>query len=246
MYNKCIIDLYSKQENNKLLLAFPFAGASGQIFSCFQPYLPSDFNLLGIQYPGRGTLIDKPLIYNIDEMIHFLQSDIMSCFTRYQSVWVYGHSFGALIAYEMLSFFYENNMHIDHCKLNIGACPAPNQIYNQEKIHHLPDNEFLTELIKGNGLQKEFTSNRSLMKMYLPVLRADFTLYETYQNDSSEIKPLSIPIKVFAGKEDNGVNIKELEGWSKLTTSNCELIAVSGDHFFLNNQAEHIILKMLS
>lgn len=240
-----IIDLCYREGNNKLILSFPFAGASAQVFNCFQQYIPGDFNLSAVQYPGRGTLIDKPLIYKINDMIHFLQKDIMSCFTRYQSIWIYGHSLGALIAYEMLSFLYRNKMRIEKCVLNIGACPSPSQIYTQEKIHHLPDNKFLEKLVKGNGLQKEFTSNKSLIEMYLPILRADFTMYETYHSVYSK-EPLPIPIKVFAGKEDSGVHIKDLDDWNKLTASSYELTTVSGDHFFLNDQAEHIILKMLS
>lgn len=186
MSENTIIDLYYKENNPSLLLAFPFAGASAQVFDSFKHHLPIGFNLSAIQYPGRGVLINKPLIYKIDDMINFLQKDIIDCFAHYQNIWIYGHSLGALIAYEMLTFFHKNKWSIEHCTLNIGACPPPSQIQTNKKIHHLPDNEFLTQLVKSNGLQKEFTSNKSLMEMYLPILRADFTIYETYQTFAQE------------------------------------------------------------
>lgn len=60
------------------------------------------------------------------------------------------------------------------------------------------------------------------------------------------MKQLPIPIKAFGGKEDSGLKFKDLDGWSELTTSSYEQVPVSGDHFFLRNQAKYIILKMLS
>ncbi len=75
----------------------------------------------------------------------------------------------------------------------------------------------------------------------LPLLRADFALYETY---AYSIEPhLNCPISAFGGLQDHRVNNSNLESWRAQTGVSFSLRMFLGDHFFLK---QPLLLKALS
>jgi medium-chain acyl-[acyl-carrier-protein] hydrolase len=61
----------------------------------------------------------------------------------------------------------------------------------------LPEKESLAELRRLNGPLKELLDHEELMKIVLPLVRADFAVYETYVY--SPEAPLNCPISAFGG-----------------------------------------------
>jgi medium-chain acyl-[acyl-carrier-protein] hydrolase len=68
--------------------------------------------------------------------------------------------------------------------------------------------------------------------MFLPVLRADFELVETYCDPGGE--PFDFPITAFGGIGDTEILQEDLEGWSQQTTANFRLRMFPGGHFYIN------------
>jgi len=66
----------------------------------------------------------------------------------------------------------------------------------------------------------------------LPVLRADFSVAQTYPYVEDE--RLSCPLTVYGGLEDPSVSLPELEGWREHTSGRFKLQMFSGDHFYLH------------
>ena len=150
----------------------------------------------------------------------------------------FGHSMGALIAFELTRRLRQNGLPQPNA-LFISACGAPQILDLQSPLHTLPDDEFVTSLKKLNGIPLEVLQNKEMLNLFLPVLRADFKLIETYKYIHDE--PLSLPIIVFGGLDDERVSRERLEGWAVQTSGRFEVTYFPGDHFFINSEKESVI-----
>ena len=77
------------------------------------------------------------------------------------------------------------------------------------------------------------------MEIYIPILRADFALHDTYTHRPGP--PLPVPLSVFGGEEDSEVNQQELEGWRPYTTGAFSLRILPGDHFFIRTARTQLL-----
>ena len=94
-----------------------------------------------------------------------------------------------------------------------------------------------------NGTPREVLEHAELMEMLIPLLRADFEVCRMYRYVPGD--PLSCPITVFGGKDDDTATREQLEGWALHTTGVCRVQIVDGDHFFIN-QPQAALLPMIS
>jgi medium-chain acyl-[acyl-carrier-protein] hydrolase len=77
------------------------------------------------------------------------------------------------------------------------------------------------------------------MLLLLDMLRADFTLSETYAY--IEGSPLSIPVVAFAGLEDEIARPAEVEAWKEETNGNFNYHLLPGSHFFLHSARPRLL-----
>ena len=89
------------------------------------------------------------------------------------------------------------------------------------------------------GIPKLVLQDAEMMELFLPILRADFTLMESYRHLPSE--PLDCPISAFGGLEDRSVSRHDLEAWSEQTCERFSLRMFPGGHFFINNNQKHFL-----
>ena len=126
----------------------------------------------------------------------------------------------------------KNNLQLPRCLIASGS-RAPHLPSDRPLTHHLPENEFKVELGKLNGTPKEVLENEELMSMFMPVLKADFQVAETYQ--ANPVK-LNCPIVLFNGTEDEDVKNEQFSAWQDLSLKPCREFYFNGGHFFINNQ----------
>jgi medium-chain acyl-[acyl-carrier-protein] hydrolase len=111
-------------------------------------------------------------------------------------------------------------------------------------IHQLPHIKFIKELHRFNGAPKAVLDNPELIEVFLPLLRSDMRLYETYVYHHET--PLDCPISAFGGLEDEEVSREELAAWSDQTRSRFNIQMFPGDHFFLNGKESNGLLEVIS
>ena len=101
---------------------------------------------------------------------------------------------------------------------------------NKVPIHTLPDTDFINKLKRYEGIPESILNNAEMMAFVLPILRADFTVLETYKYQPSA--PKACPITGFWGQQDTIVNQEHVAAWD-IHTHSFTLEAIEGDHFFL-------------
>lgn len=222
------------------LFCFPYAGGGASIFRNWSRRLPSDIEIYAVQPPGReGRLKERPY-HAMADLVEALGSTLEAHLDRPFAF--FGHSNGGLMAFELirrlrrvggpmpLAFF-------------PSARSAPHAPRREAAIHTLPHERFIERLRRLEGTPAEVLQNEELMSFLLPLLRADFSLAETYVY--REEPALEIPITAFGGKHDQEVSQEEVEAWACHTTAAFRVRMFQSGHFFLQEIAE-VFLKALA
>jgi surfactin synthase thioesterase subunit len=220
------------------LFCFPHAGASALIYRSWHEGLPADIEVCPIQLPGRGThLMERPFT-QLTPLVEVLARALAPLLDMPFAF--FGHSLGALVSFE-LALRVRRQYGRHPVRLLVSAARAPQFPHRRSPIHALPEKEFLAELRWLNGTPSELLDHKELMEIMLPLLRADFAVYETYSYSNGT--PLNCPISAFGGLQDQRVNDRDLLGWRAQTNGAFSLRMLPGDHFFLRDP---LLLSLLS
>jgi surfactin synthase thioesterase subunit len=149
---------------------------------------------------------------------------------------------GALISFELTREFSKIGQNMPQ-HLFMSGFRAPQLPKSDLPIHRLPDEQFLEALSRFQGTPEAVLNNAELMAVFLPILRADFKLLETYFYPQDQ--PLNCPITALGCYDDPKVSITELEQWKNQTSQAFSLQLFQGGHFFVNQQTQAIV-KLIS
>jgi medium-chain acyl-[acyl-carrier-protein] hydrolase len=152
----------------------------------------------------------------------------------------FGHSLGTLVAFEVARRLRELYS-VAPVRMIVSAGAAPQVPRRKTPVHNLPEKEFLAELRRLNGTPLEILNHAELMEIMVPLLRADFAVYETYQYTAAPT--LNCPIAAFGGLRDERVRPADLAAWSAQTSGSFSLRMFPGDHFFLK---QPLVLRAIS
>jgi medium-chain acyl-[acyl-carrier-protein] hydrolase len=151
----------------------------------------------------------------------------------------FGHSLGALVGFELARRLRWQSG-VQPIGLFVSAARAPQIPPRHRSIHALPEKEFLSELRRLKGTPEKVLEDTELMQLTLPVLRADFAVYESYVYSISGA-PLDCFISAFGGLQDHRVSRGDLEAWRDQTSTAFSLRMFPGDHFFLSAAAPPLL-----
>ena len=213
------------------LFCFPCAGATVTAYRTWINKLPQEVEIYLVQLPGRGSRLNEKPFTKLSDLVQtlvpILQPNLNIPFA------FFGHSLGALLSFEIA------------CQLRRQNCPSPVYLFTccspapqkpnlNPPIHTLPTTPFLTQLRdRYNGIPLSISRDRELMQLFLPSLRADMEMLETYCYQPE--KPLECPISAFGGWQDLAVCSCDLAEWCDRTCSFFTLRMFPGNHFFLHN-----------
>lgn len=215
------------------LFCFPFAGGGATLFRTWSSVLPATVELCAVQLPGREErLHETPLC---------TWPDLLAQLTLALAPWLdkpfafFGHSMGAIIA---LALAHHWRSQREPRQLVLSACPAPGASC-LAPLHRLADADLVAAVDARYGnIPQAMLAQPELMALFLPSLRADFMLYETYADHAattSKVTPLSCPLTVLGGLQDHLVSRSHLMAWRTQTTGRFTIRMFPGDHFFLKS-----------
>jgi medium-chain acyl-[acyl-carrier-protein] hydrolase len=222
------------------LFCFPYAGTGASIFRTWPDGLPADVEVCPVQLPGRGTRLMETPFTQLSPLVEALAQALIPLLDKPFAF--FGHSLGALVGFELARQL-RRQSGVQPVRLFVSADRAPQLPQRDRPIHALPEREFLDELRRLNGIPGKVLEEIELMQIMLPVLRADFAVYETYVYSTEP--PLSFPISTFGGLQDRRVSRGDLEAWRDQTSASFSLRMFPGDHFFWNT-TQPLLLQALS
>lgn len=192
--------------------------------------------------PGRETRVGERALADFDELLDALVQAIAPLCTMPFAF--FGHSLGAFVAFELAHLMRANDHVPDGpVKLIVSGQRAPHVPDRSTPLYHLPDAEFIDALqTRYNAIPAEVVGNPQMLGMLLPMLRADFTLHDTYQ--CAEGAPLDCPIVAFGGDADPETNEDELQAWRLHTSATFTATLFAGGHFFIRTAREAVLAAL--
>ncbi len=221
------------------LICFHYAGGGAGIFRTWPDYLPNNVAVCAIRLPGRETRFQEPLFTDMGSLIQSLIQPLLPILDK--PFVFFGHSMGALISFE-LSRLLRNNYGLSPQHLFVSSRCAPQLSHTNPPLHNLPESNFIAKLCEFNGIPPALLANKELMQIFLPILRADFSVLETYSY--TEDQPLNCAITAFGGIQDSVVSVRQLEAWQSQTNQSFSLKMFPGDHFFLNTDKSSLLTSI--
>jgi medium-chain acyl-[acyl-carrier-protein] hydrolase len=222
------------------LFCLPYAGGASMIFKKWERFMPEDIQLVPVEYAGRGRRSNEPLYKNVQEAVNDVYDIIARHIINGETYAIFGHSLGAMLAYETAQMITQNNLP-PPLHLFFSGRGTPHLRCKREKVYHLmSEEEFQNEILNLGGTPKEFFEYPELLEYMLPVLRNDFKLSET-ASIKTDINPFDCEITVFIGKEEDEVEAENVHGWMLHSKRTCTVYYFNGGHFFINDEGEKLV-----
>ena len=222
---------------NKIkLFAFPYAGGNSNVFRPWKFKLDSFIQLEPVELAGRGSRMYEPLCDSIADVIEDIKNRITENSSNYA---LFGHSMGTIIIYELLRMIQKEGFNLP-CHVIFSGRQAPHIKNNNEKQFHLMgSDQFKNEIIKLGGTPEEIFNDPELAELFLPVLRNDFKVCETYKFNRMDQR-VQTDFTVIAGK-DEGYKESDLSAYSEYTSGMTTVQYFNGGHFFIKESETEII-----
>ena len=220
------------------LICFPYAGGSAAIYRGWQAALPASVEVLAVELPGHGARFAERPVASLRALVDLLIEDIAACMDV--SCVFFGHSNGALISYVLATELARRGLALPQ-RIVISA-KRPPHLDKQEIVHAMPTADFVDKLRALNGTPAHVLSNPELLELFLPILRADFSLSETYEHVACP--PLPCEVTLLGGRADSDASASVLGEWAGYFATAPTLHLLDGDHFFVHS-ARNQVLRIL-
>ena len=154
---------------------------------------------------------------------------------------LFGHSLGAVVAYEVARTLAAQDRPVPG-RLFVSGHAAPSLPRRLPAIHGLPDEPFMEEVHRRHGgLPPEALDDPDIRATLVSSLRADYAIVETYYPKPRP--PLREPISVFAGTEEP-FNDGDLDAWQDHTTMPLVVRRFPGGHFYLRERGAPVLREI--
>jgi medium-chain acyl-[acyl-carrier-protein] hydrolase len=220
------------------LFCFPSAGKGAAGYTNWRWLFPETVEVLPAKLPGReGRFREEPFT-RFPELVEQLAAHVEPLLDVPFAV--FGHSLGALVAFELARLLRGRGKPLPRLLL-VAARPAPH-LRTTTPIWHLPRDQFLSAIQDRYGeFDREIKDHPEILDRFEPILRADFTLFDNYVY--GEQAPLDCPIHAYGGSRDAMTSAPLLQAWGRHTVAGCACRIFPGNHFFF--EKDRTVLEQL-
>ncbi|HTB79610.1 MAG TPA: alpha/beta fold hydrolase [Opitutaceae bacterium] len=233
--NKWLIPFGGRFQEKARLICFPPAGGGWSLFSPWQNALGPDIRVVGVHLAERESRSQEPPAVRLTALIDALEKEISPLLDKPFAF--LGHSFGALVAYE-LAHRLKANRHIEPSLLVVAARSAPH-LQPDSRFGGLTDAELEALLRRLGGTPETLLQERQLMALMIPSLRADLQMNEAFEY--TERTTLECPIAALGGLDDPLVARAKIEEWRSHTAGEFTMKDFPGGHFFLKEKPSPVL-----
>ncbi len=217
-----VIDLY----------CFPYAGGGPSAFRHWTSLLPDAVRVHVVCYPTAGP---RRSIIEIarraaDNLVH-----------REAPYAFFGHSMGALVAFEVARELRRRARAEPRCLLVSGHA-APHLPPVRAPIHALPSEDFWLQVESLGGIPPEIVRHEELRGLREHALRADFAACETYEYQPDH--PLTCDLVAYAGADDREAPPATVASWRMHTLGTFTSRVLPGGHFFIEEQRTRLLADL--
>ena len=219
------------------LVCLPFAGAGPSFFNEWKEN-DDRFEFVTPLLPGREKRLMDPPFTNVHDAAAAVVEELTSELDKQQPIIVFGHSLGAVMAYEVALGLAKTEK-FNVAGLVVSGSPDP---WTQRKVRasDIADNDiFIEQVVAFSGSNHEALNNPMMRELLLPALRADVQMHENYVPKSSDTTDVSI--LTVRGNEDDLVNAAQTQQWDAASSKTVEHKELAGGHMYFVEDGEALL-----
>ncbi|WP_051947812.1 thioesterase II family protein [Streptomyces scabiei] len=212
-----------------LLVSFPHAGAGPSFFAGWWNLASPGLDVAPVGLPGREKRFgEEPLEY-VSDAVEDALPQIRAQAGGYRGVCLFGHSLGAVLAYETACRLV-TDADVPVVGLVVSGSAGPAHRHDLGATG-LPEDAFLDAVERATGYRHEALDDPDLRELLLPALRADIAMHERYRSTGRTV--LDVPVLAVRGAEDHLIDAQLLGQWREVTTAGFEARSLPGGHMYL-------------
>lgn len=234
--SRWLVRTAAREHASTRLFCLPHAGGGASLYRSWAAELPSWIDPVAVQLPGRENRLAEAPFTQAQRATEAIVDALRGELDRPYAL--FGHSMGALLAFEAARQLGREGTP-SPTRLFVAGHRAPHCPEPVDRIHDLPDDQFIRRVRHLQGTPDEIFDEPSLRELFLPLLRADFELCDGYSFRPGP--PLDCPVTAVGGSSDPHVPREALKEWRTLTRGPFETATVSGGHFFVNESRAELL-----
>lgn len=210
------------------LYVIPHAGASAARYRFLRAHI-GRAELVGLEPPGRGARSAEVPVADV----RVLAAQFAESVDAGGPYVLFGHSFGALVAFATASALQESGRRPPE-RLVLSAFPAPSHVTARRASLPADDRE-LVQMLRARlgGVPDRILEFPAFVEHLAGNLRADYRAIADFRLQPSET--VAVGLTVLGGSDDT-LAPAALRAWSALTTRDCCVSLLRGGHFFLEER----------
>lgn len=238
---KCL-RYFQKPDNPRLrLVCFAWAGGGANFFRKLSGRIAADVELLAVQLPGREDRFHEVRFTRMDQIVTQVKRELSPLADI--PVVLFGHSMGALVAYEVAQA--SAGRHFPLAGLIVSGSNAPHiKSCHTRCTHDASEPDVIADITKLGGTPPALLADTGLMRSLLPSIRADYAVLESYRAHPP-VPVLECPIIACAAHGDHCVSRAGIDAWGQYAGSLFETHWFDGDHFYLT-ESRHPWIEQLN
>ncbi|MFG3216029.1 thioesterase II family protein [Streptomyces tendae] len=226
---------HPRPEAQTILVCLPYAGGSANAYFSLSKRLPAEIEVLSAQYPGRQDRIREPCLPTVPELARGAFEELTARVAG-RSFALFGHSMGGAVAFELARLFERDASALPRA-LFVSGRRAPS-VTGDRGVRFRDDAGLVDELRSLEGTDSRVLDEPDLLRLLLPMVRADYGAAETYQTGPDAL--VDSQVVALAGDRDPHVRIDEVAAWQDHTTAAFDLRVFPGGHFFTTEHEPEI------
>jgi len=213
---------------NKL---FCIAHAAGSALNYYQwkRYLDDSFEIVPLELAGRGAKFKQHRYEDMKEITEGLWREIADQIGN-EPYFIYGHSFGSWIAYELYYKIAGENVRKPSA-IFFSGMQSPLTHKDCYTVNDLSDESLLKLFDHFGGTDLDVLTNDSMREHYIGLMRADYNVLSKYIPTKS-FELVESDMYILSGIEDHSVTDQGLLAWKNLCLVRFQINKIAGAHFF--------------
>lgn len=227
---KCL-RYFQKPDNARLrLVCFTWAGGGANHYRKLVGRIAPDVELIGVQLPGREDRFQETRLTCMEQIVTQVNSELQPLIDL--PLVLFGHSMGALVAYEVAQALAGEPL-ISLLALMVSGANAPHiKSGHMRCAADASEQDVISDIASLGGTPRVLLDDRNLMRILLPSIRADYSVLESYSaHPPSPL--LNCSLIACAGRADHCVSRTGIEAWSQYTGCVFNAHWFEGGHFYL-------------
>ena len=215
------------------LVCFPHAGGSASYYFPLSAALAPEFEVYGLQYPGRQDRHSEPFVTSVDDLADKIVAALATLPTMPTAF--FGHSMGAVLAFEAARRLEA----LGRAPVTVFASGSRAPSHYGDEREYKDDAGLVGVMRELGGTDPRVLNDPELLSTFLPAFRNDYRALQQYHRGTDI--GIHAPINVLTATDDPKTSDAGARAWHEHTTGGGDVHVFSGGHFFLEKHPQRVI-----